>query len=101
MTAAEEIIADLNCLYSWGRKWNIDFEPAKCYSLCVSRSVIFYNERYQMLICVRNILSACSCCVMLCLRLDLAFSFFVYLYVCCVLLCSLPWKNGIADWLEI
>jgi len=36
MTAAAEMIADLNCVYSWGRKWNINFEPAKCHSLCVS-----------------------------------------------------------------
>ena len=36
MTAAEEMIADLNCVYSWGRKRNVNFEPAKCHSLCVS-----------------------------------------------------------------
>ena len=32
MTAAEEMIADLNCVYSWGRKRNVNFEPAKCHS---------------------------------------------------------------------
>ena len=29
----DRVEADLNC---WGRKWNINFEPAKCHSLCVS-----------------------------------------------------------------
>ena len=33
--AAEEISADLNCVSSWGRVWNINFEAAKCLSLCV------------------------------------------------------------------
>ena len=34
--AADEMSADLARIYSWGRIWNINFEPAKCYSLCVS-----------------------------------------------------------------
>ena len=28
--------ADLVRIYLWGRMWNINFEPAKCHSLCVS-----------------------------------------------------------------
>ena len=28
--------ADLNRVCLWGRKWNIIFEPDKCYSLCIS-----------------------------------------------------------------
>ena len=28
--------ADLARIYSWGWMWNINFEPAKCHSLCVS-----------------------------------------------------------------
>ena len=36
MTAAEKMIAYLNFVYFWGRKWDINFEPAKCHSLCVS-----------------------------------------------------------------
>ena len=36
ITAAEEIIADLNRVFSWGRMWNINFESTKCHSLCVS-----------------------------------------------------------------
>ena len=35
-SAAIEINADLNRACLWGRKWNIAFEPDKCYSLCVS-----------------------------------------------------------------
>ena len=34
--AAEEMNADLNYVYLLGRPWNINFEPAKCFSLCVS-----------------------------------------------------------------
>ena len=34
--AAEEMNADLARIYSWGQLWNINFEPAKCHSLCVS-----------------------------------------------------------------
>jgi len=30
VTAAEEIIADFNHVRSWGRVWNLKFEPAKC-----------------------------------------------------------------------
>ena len=28
--------ADLGRIHSWGRKWNINFEPTKCHALCVS-----------------------------------------------------------------
>ena len=34
--AADEIMVDLNRVFSWGKVWNINFEPAKCHSLCVS-----------------------------------------------------------------
>jgi len=34
--AAEEMNADLNRVYLWDRPWNINFEPTKCFSLCVS-----------------------------------------------------------------
>jgi len=34
--AAEEMNADLNHVYLWGRPWNIKFEPSKCFSLLVS-----------------------------------------------------------------
>ena len=34
--AADEIDADLDRIYSWGQKWNINFQPARCQSLCVS-----------------------------------------------------------------
>jgi len=34
--AAEEINADLNRVYLWSGTWNINFEPTKCFSLCVS-----------------------------------------------------------------
>ena len=30
--AAEEMNADLNRVYLWGRPWNINFEPTKCFS---------------------------------------------------------------------
>ena len=36
ITAAEEIIADLNRVFSWGRMWNINFESTTCHSPCVS-----------------------------------------------------------------
>jgi len=34
--AVEEMNADLNCVYLWGRPRNIKFEPSKYFSLCVS-----------------------------------------------------------------
>ena len=34
--AAEEMNADLTRVYLWGRPWNINFEPIKCFSMCVS-----------------------------------------------------------------
>ena len=34
--AADELNADLDRIYSWGQTWNINFEPAKCRTLCVS-----------------------------------------------------------------
>jgi len=34
--AAEEMNADPNRVYLWGRLWNIKFGPSKCFSLCVS-----------------------------------------------------------------
>ena len=34
--AADEIMVDLNRVFSWGKVWNINFEPAKCHALCVS-----------------------------------------------------------------
>ena len=36
IVAADEMNADLVRIYLWGRMWNINFEPAKCHSLCVS-----------------------------------------------------------------
>ena len=36
IAAAAELNADLDRVYSWGQKWNINFEPDKCHSLCVS-----------------------------------------------------------------
>ena len=36
IAAADEMNADLVRIYLWGRMWNINFEPAKCHSLCVS-----------------------------------------------------------------
>ena len=36
ITAADKMNADLASIYLWGRMWNINFEPAKCHSLCVS-----------------------------------------------------------------
>ena len=36
IAAAEEIIADLNHVFSWGRVWNINFKSVKCHSLCIS-----------------------------------------------------------------
>ena len=36
IVATDEINADLASIYLWGRMWNINFEPAKCHSLCVS-----------------------------------------------------------------
>ena len=36
IAAADEMNADLVRICSWGRMWNINFEPAKCHSLCVS-----------------------------------------------------------------
>jgi len=33
---ADELNADLRKVHLWGRKWNFNFEPGKCYSLCVS-----------------------------------------------------------------
>ena len=35
-SAADELNADLDRIYSWGQTWNINFEPAKCCILCVS-----------------------------------------------------------------
>ena len=34
--AAEEINSDLNAIVCWGKKWHIEFEPAKSSSLCIS-----------------------------------------------------------------
>ena len=40
IAAAEEMIADLNYVFSWGGVWNINnFEPVKCHSLSVSLKV--------------------------------------------------------------
>ena len=36
IAAADEMNVDLVRICSWGRMWNINFEPAKCHSLCVS-----------------------------------------------------------------
>ena len=36
LVAADEMNADLVRICLWGRMWNINFEPAKCHSLCVS-----------------------------------------------------------------
>ena len=36
IAAADEMSADLGRIHSWGRKWNINFEPTKCHALCVS-----------------------------------------------------------------
>ena len=36
ITVADEMNADLARIYSWGLLRNINFEPAKCHSLCVS-----------------------------------------------------------------
>ena len=36
MIAADELNADLDRLYLWGQTWNVNFEPAKCHTLCVS-----------------------------------------------------------------
>ena len=41
--AAEEINADLNHVYLWGRPWNINFEPGKYHSLCVTEACITTN----------------------------------------------------------
>ena len=35
IAAGDEMSADLGRIHSWGRKWNINFEP-KCHALCVS-----------------------------------------------------------------
>ena len=35
-TAADDLNADLDRIYSWGQTWNINFELAKCRTLCVS-----------------------------------------------------------------
>ena len=47
--AAEEMNADLNCVYFWGRPWNINFEPTKCFSLCVSlkRDIDHHSPLYM------------------------------------------------------
>jgi len=34
--AADELMADINRVFSWGKVWSINFEPAKCHSLCIS-----------------------------------------------------------------
>ena len=34
--AADEMNADLARIHLWGQMWNVNFEPAKCHSLCVS-----------------------------------------------------------------
>ena len=36
IVAADELNADLGRIYTWGKKWNINFEPDKCHLLCVS-----------------------------------------------------------------
>ena len=36
IVAAEEMNADLARIYSCGQMWNVNFESAKCHSLCVS-----------------------------------------------------------------
>ena len=41
--SADEMNADLDRIYLWGQMLNINFEPAKCHSLCVllKRNVIY------------------------------------------------------------
>ena len=34
--AAKEIISDLNAVVYWGKRWHIEFEPAKSSTLCIS-----------------------------------------------------------------
>ena len=34
--AAKEIISDLDAIVCWGKKWHIEFEPAKSNTLCIS-----------------------------------------------------------------
>ena len=34
--AAEEINSDLNAIVCWGKRWHIEFEPAKSSALCIS-----------------------------------------------------------------
>ena len=34
--AAEEINSNLNAIISWGKRWHIEFEPAKTSAVCIS-----------------------------------------------------------------
>ena len=34
--ASEEINSDLNAIVCWGKRWRIEFEPAKSSALCIS-----------------------------------------------------------------